>query len=245
LYGRLRLGAKHVVQRLLASLARRNLYLAAGPNHTSNRVDLSRMELSVSQTVDFVRFSTLDLLAREIEMGNVNGAVAELGVFQGYTAAVLARRFPTRDLFLFDTFRGFDDRDLAAEESLGIKTSNRDRFENTSLEFVLRLMPDGARVHPVVGWFPESAQTLPDSLQFCLVSLDADLYDPMHAGLDWFYRRLSPGGYMLVHDVNNSDHPGARRAVEDFGRTQGIGFCSFQYAISFCTSLVTSVVPCW
>jgi len=115
---------------------------------------------------------------------------------------------------LFDTFDGFDDRDWAAERSLGMQTSQRVQFENTSLNFVLSLIPQGGRINPVVGWFPESARGLPNALQFCLVSLDADLYEPTYSGLEWFYPRLSPGGYIVVHDVNNSDYPGARRAVE-------------------------------
>jgi O-methyltransferase len=36
------------------------------------------------------------------------------------------------------------------------------------------------------------------------------------SSLDWFYDRLSPGGYILVHDFNNEAFGGAKKAVREF-----------------------------
>jgi O-methyltransferase len=57
-----------------------------------------------------------------------------------------------------------------------------------------------------------------------LVSLDADLYDPIYAGLSFFYPRLVKGGYILIHDFNNDNYKGARRAVEQFCSEQNVNF---------------------
>jgi O-methyltransferase len=47
---------------------------------------------------------------------------------------------------------------------------------------------------------------------FAFVHLDADLYDPIMAGLQFFYPRVAKGGIIVVHDYNS--WPGARRAVD-------------------------------
>jgi O-methyltransferase len=52
------------------------------------------------------------------------------------------------------------------------------------------------------------------SRQFAFVHLDADLYEPTLAGLRFFYPRVAPGGFLIVHDYNA--WAGARKAVMDF-----------------------------
>ena len=48
--------------------------------------------------------------------------------------------------------------------------------------------------------------------------MDADLYNPTKAGLEFFYPRLVPGGVIIVHDYN-PDWPGIMKAVNDFATT--------------------------
>jgi O-methyltransferase len=152
---------------------------------------------------------------REINSRNVQGDVAELGVFQGYFAAAMNSHFADRRLFLFDTFAGFDERDIHGDRTRKTKSRPGD-FTATNVATVMDRMPSPQQVVPVVGWFPESTNELTGDERFCLVSLDVDLYDPILAGLEWFYPRLSPGGYILVHDYNNNRYSGARLAVEEF-----------------------------
>ena len=56
------------------------------------------------------------------------------------------------------------------------------------------------------------------------VSIDADLYEPIYAGLQFFYKYLVRGGYIFVHDFNNDNYKGARKAVEQFCEEQNISF---------------------
>jgi len=44
--------------------------------------------------------------------------------------------------------------------------------------------------------------------------MDADLDVPTAAGLDFFWPRMPPGGFVVVHDYNA--WPGARLAVDRF-----------------------------
>ena len=45
-------------------------------------------------------------------------------------------------------------------------------------------------LHP--GYFPDTAEKVSNE-KFALVNLDADLYQPTKAALEFFYPRLSPG----------------------------------------------------
>ena len=56
------------------------------------------------------------------------------------------------------------------------------------------------------------------------VSIDTDLFAPVLAGLEFFYPRLSPGGFIFVHDYNNALFPGAKAAVQEFSARNGASF---------------------
>jgi O-methyltransferase len=94
---------------------------------------------------------------------------------------------------LFDTFRGFDARDRVADNAQAYAKEYPD-FSDTSIESVRRLFPREAQLvfHP--GWFPQTTVNVPADERFALVSLDADLYQPMIVGLNWFWERMTPGG---------------------------------------------------
>ena len=163
---------------------------------------------------DFVRRHAMRLAADWITQRGVAGNIAELGVFQGEQAELLNRMFPERTLHLFDTFQGFAEADVQKEGSKGYSAAALGDFKNTSVERVLARMPhpDKVEMHP--GMFPGTAQGVEDT--FAFVSLDVDLFDPTLAGLEYFYPRLSPGGFLFVHDYNNKRYSGVRHAVEQF-----------------------------
>ncbi len=84
-------------------------------------------------------------------------------------------------------------------------------------------MPHAARCVVRKGLFPQTAQGLEDR-KFCFVSIDTDLYAPVLAGLEFFHPRLSPGGFIFVHDYNNALFPGAKAAVREFSARTGAAF---------------------
>ncbi len=71
-------------------------------------------------------------------------------------------------------------------------------------------------VRYVNGYFPDSAAQMPDDLSFCLVHIDCDLYAPISHALRYFYPRLVPGGYLIVHDYASLAWDGAEQAVDEF-----------------------------
>lgn len=169
-----------------------------------------------------IRLAVCRLLAREIEQRQVPGAIAELGVYQGDFAEELNRMFPERTLYLFDTFSGFDSRDIVADDG---KKAVPGAFSDTCAEQVMTRMVYPERVILKEGYFPESLGEMAGAdcrEKFALVSLDTDLYQPTLAGLDYFYRRLSPGGYLILDDYNSPQFPGSGKAVREFCDREGV-----------------------
>lgn len=164
-----------------------------------------------------IRNAVFELLADRIE--KLDGDLAELGVYRGEFAAKLNRRFPERTLYLFDTFEGFDQRDVSVETESGYSRAAAGDFADTSPELILSRMAAPEAVVIRKGYFPETVQGL--EARFALVSLDADLYEPTLNGLKWFYLRMVPGGVILLHDYQNARFGGVRAAVEAFEQEFG------------------------
>jgi O-methyltransferase len=162
---------------------------------------------------DYIRLSSLDMISKEIYSRKIQGSVAEVGVFQGDFARYINRFFQDRTLYLFDTFEGFDERDLSHDEKSGYYKLDQD-FSRTNVDFVLERMADKDKCIIKKGYFPESLEGLED--KFCFVSLDTDLYKPIIDGLNYFFPRLSEGGYIFIHDYNNYHYLGVKEAVDEF-----------------------------
>jgi O-methyltransferase len=161
---------------------------------------------------EYIRASSLELVAREIHEHQVPGAVAELGVYRGEFARLINAAFPEKPLYLFDTFSGFAESDLKKEIDTMAPPG---AFSNTSISTVMSKMTFKQNCIIKEGLFPHSAADCKNE-RFCFVSIDADLYNPICEGLRYFYSRLSPGGYIFVHDYNNLNYPGAKRALRQF-----------------------------
>lgn len=161
-----------------------------------------------------VRFSAARLIAREINRRNISGSVAELGVYQGEFAALINELFPERNLYLFDTFEGFDGKDIKMETDGEQSYAKRGDFRDTSIDLVKNKLDFPERAIFIKGYFPETAEGLEENYVF--VSIDADLYNPVYEGLRYFYPRMNRGGYILIHDYNNLQFKGAGKAVEQY-----------------------------
>lgn len=167
-----------------------------------------------------IRSGTLLRIAARLCEQNLDGNIAELGVYKGDTAWKLNALFPQEKLYLFDTFEGFDTRDITEENKHGYSRAKKEEFADTNLEDVLHRLPYPEQVIIRKGFFPDTAQDLKDC-RYQLVSLDADLYAPTLAGLEYFYPRLVSGGIILLHDYNNERFRGAKQAITEYESIHG------------------------
>lgn len=164
--------------------------------------------------VDFVRVSTMELLAREILNNNIEGSIAELGVYQGHTSLLLSHLFSNRKLYLFDTFEGFHEKDVNYEMDNNYAETKIGHLSTTSIELVKDKLKNHKQFELRKGYFPQTALNINDT--FAFVSLDVDLYQPTYEGLKFFYERLNKGGYIVIHDYNFPTYPGVKAAVQRF-----------------------------
>jgi O-methyltransferase len=164
---------------------------------------------SIACSDDYFRYTTLGLAAQRVLDEDVPGAFAEVGVWRGETSAFLHRVAPGRRLYLFDTFTGFPDGDLPP----GVVDA---RFRDTSEQAVRRRVGGSPNVVLRPGHVPDTLAGLEDE-RFAFVLLDLDLLEPTRASLEFFYPRLSAGGYLVVHDYNNPESDWAcKRALDAF-----------------------------
>lgn len=178
------------------------------------------LALSDVYTLFDVRGATFRRMADRIAALKVPGSIAELGTYRGDFAWQMNVRFPNRALYLFDTFEGFDARDVAAERQKSQSKAQTHDFGDTLAADVLARMPYERSVVIRKGFFPETAAGL-EAERYAVVSLDVDLYAPTLAGLEYFYPRLSEGGIIILHDYNSLRFDGVRRAVADYEQAHG------------------------
>ena len=160
------------------------------------------------ETHDPVRYGAIALALERVKNEGIEGCIAEVGVWRGYTSRIIRVMEAERRMYLFDTFEGFFEKDLEGGED--------GRFRDTNVEIVKKAIGKMENVTIVPGYFPDSAQGLEDAT-FAFVMIDVDLFNPTLAGLNFFYERMNSGGYIFIHDYNSPESDWAvLRATNEF-----------------------------
>lgn len=162
---------------------------------------------------DKVRFYNLWFQIERLKTLKVKGDFAELGVYKGETAWMMHQMDASRSLHLFDTFEGFDAKDLTNEKKKDERYTT-DNFSDTSLYAVKDLFEGKSDIYFYQGYFPDTTKGLKDK-KYALVHLDADLYLPTIEGLKYFYPKMSPGGVIIIHDYNHT-WTGIKQSIDEF-----------------------------
>lgn len=155
----------------------------------------------------------------------IEGAAADLGCGRGDISWQMNALMPDRKLYLFDTFTGYDERDIAKEQELGLSDARAGEYSLTPKEIqklderILGRMPYKDQVEIKMGWFPETAFDLEET--YALVHMDTGLYQPTYSGIQYFFPRMAKGGVILVSGYENGKSASVRQAVEDLEREYG------------------------
>jgi hypothetical protein len=140
---------------------------------------------------------------------NLEGDMAEVGVYKGGTAKLIAKAEPTKTVHLFDTFSGMPDR------CLSIDLHHAGEFNDCSLSQVKSFLQDCANVFFYPGVFPETGNEVLEK-KFSLVHIDTDIYLSVKACLEFFYPRLSSSGALIIDDYESAACPGVKQAVVEY-----------------------------
>ena len=140
---------------------------------------------------------------------NLQGDIAEVGVYKGGTARLICEVKGKRNLYLFDTFEGLpetNENDLLVQKGW---------LQDTSLESVKNYLSDFENIHFLKGIFPETAKPISDK-KFSFIHLDTNLYQSTLDALDFFWPRMVVGGRIVSHDYNTNSMPGIKKAFSEF-----------------------------
>nr|WP_321450268.1 TylF/MycF/NovP-related O-methyltransferase [uncultured Carboxylicivirga sp.] len=165
---------------------------------------------------DKIRFYSHWLQLKRIKDKNIEGNLAELGVYKGETAKLIHHMMPERKLFLFDSFCGLP-KQVIREDCDGTVRPQTVKFDNTTPEEVIKFIDGNSQVEIKEGIFPETTKGLESEI-FAFVHIDADLYQSTIDALTFFYPRLSPQGCIIIHDYNHN-WEGVKKAVDEFEQT--------------------------
>ena len=169
----------------------------------SDLIDLVRRERKCLNSA----FECFLVMSLARSLARLPGRFAEVGVYQGVTAKLIASVKGDRELHLFDTFEGLP---AASDKDSGV---HRVAQYACSLESVQAYLQGFEQVYYHKGLFPDSAHGL-DECQYAFVHFDVDLYEGTYACLEYFYPRMVPGGVMISHDYGML--AGVQRAFQEF-----------------------------
>lgn len=160
-----------------------------------------------------VRIRALERFKDLCDLYGMEGSIAEVGVYQGDFAKHMNRLFPESKLYLYDTFEGFMRQDMEKEENK-THVETYIHYADTAVDLVMDKLPYPDKAVVRKGFFPDTA--VKEKERYVFVNLDADLYAPTLAGLNFFWPQMVGGGVIFVHDFFAPEFTGVRKAVTEF-----------------------------
>jgi len=173
----------------------------------------------VKKEVDFAFFpiEAYHVYSIAKSQSKLDGDMAEVGVYQGGSAKLIAEVKNEKELYLFDTFEGLP---KVSEKDTHFGTSywKTGEFSNTSLENVENYLSNYKNIFCYKGKFPETSEPI-KTKKFSFVHLDVDLFQSTIDCLEFFYPRMINGGIILTHDYHTD---GIKQAFNEFCKDKKI-----------------------
>ena len=138
----------------------------------------------------------------------VIGEIAEIGVYEGGSLAIIREFANGKIIHGFDTFEGFIEEQILEGEAYK-KGELKSDYGKIYKEFERF---DNIKLHK--GDILQTMKEVEDR-QFSFIHLDIDIYKPTKECLEFFYPRLSQGGIVLIDDYCPTNW-GVIKAVNEF-----------------------------
>ena len=165
---------------------------------------------------------------------SLEGNIAEFGVAYGEISVELAKKYPNKMIYSFDTFEGFKtipEEYFNASPQFDVKIYkikyNQD-YEwdpewgiDFPWEDILKNLEKYNNILIKKGLFPSTTVGL-ENEKYCFAHIDVDIYSSTLLGLQYFYPRLTSGGVIVIDDfhLDPNHFPGVRQAIENFFNTK-------------------------
>ena len=159
--------------------------------------------------IDRDRLALLVEQAKNCDTAGIEGAVVEVGVYEGGSLARIAGAMPTRKIYGIDTFEGMP-------APCGYDLHKEGDFNDVNFPKIKKWFGINApNVTLIKGLFPDMANKLPDG-KFCFAHIDCDIYTSVKNCCEYFYPRMAKGGIMIFDDYGFPTTPGAKIAVDEY-----------------------------
>lgn len=168
------------------------------------------MNATFPEALSLITPDRLENLRRALALvESVPGDMAEVGVYRGGSAIVIADAYPDRTLHLFDTFLGLPYAERSERDPKGLL---KEGMFACSVKAVRRnLAGRNAVFH--VGRLRQSVWESGFN-SYAFVHVDCDLYDTAKEAILWFWPRMTTGGVMFFDDYG-CDFTGVTEAVHE------------------------------
>lgn len=173
------------------------------------RARIASLTREIKSKVGTLSVSEVELYQIFISVRNtayLEGDCAEVGVYTGSSALMIAEAKEKRHLHLFDTFEGLP-------KPSQYDTIFQEGQYPASYEEVGRMFFAYQNVHLYKGLFPSTTAINVLNKVFSFVHLDVDLFQSTLDCLDFFYPRMARGGVILSHDYIV---PAVKKAIDGF-----------------------------
>lgn len=140
---------------------------------------------------------------------HLNGDIAEVGVFNGGSAYLLAASNPDKIVYCCDTFEGLP------ETSKFDNYCKKGDFKS-NFDYVRGLLSGFDNVAFFRGVFPSINPGELSGKKFRLVHLDVDIYTSVLECSEYFYPKMVEGGIIIYDDYGNQYCEGATIALDLF-----------------------------
>jgi hypothetical protein len=147
----------------------------------------------------------------------VDGDIAEIGCHKcGTTYMILSSAFPHKTVFALDSFCGLPF--VNAEDNTNFRDRlRRGLYASDDMKARKLLFPFKERAYIMKGLFSESfTNSRLRNNRFSFVFVDADLYKSTLESFEFFWERITPGGFIATHDYMFHLTPGVTKAVSEF-----------------------------
>lgn len=181
----------------------------------TNGVEILQDKVFLSSCREVKAFSLLDTnrlinLWEYCKRSNPDGAILEVGSYKGGGALHLSNCQPSRSVFIFESFEGFELVDAQLDMNF-----NMQQFKDTAQSNVEKLFKSKNREVTVTpGFFPESAKTL-DLPRISFVHLDVDIYKATIESLCFLDDKMTDKSFILIDDARRNCK-GVDKAIDEF-----------------------------
>jgi len=147
------------------------------------------------------------------QVATLAGDVAEVGVFAGGSAKIIAEAFllQNRTIHLFDTF------DAGMPPINPQKDWVKEGILKSAIKNVREFLTKYNNIKLYKGIFPETGELIKDR-QFCFVHIDVDIYKSTLDCCKFFYPRVIRSGVIIFDDYGHPRAPGVTKAIDEFFR---------------------------